>query len=116
MTTGSCERETKEVGRAQAWGKNKRSLGHFIGFFAARLFDHDYLGCHKERIELVQNRYLVYGIWYSVKFEHNKQLFRTGDDIEALSRDIYEWNVPVRAFPGWLGAHGFLYHCGHSTT
>lgn len=34
---------------------------------------------------------------------HNQQPCQTGDDIEALSGDIYGSNTPVRAFPGLSG-------------
>ena len=59
--------------------------------------------------------------------KQNKQPFQTEDDIEARSDDIYECNIPVRAFPGWFQHRGtgfdahtsrlrFLYHWGQSTT
>lgn len=41
--------------------------------------------------------YAEYG--HGVKMKQNKQPFRTEDDIEACSDDIYECNIPVRAFP-----------------
>jgi len=44
--------------------------------------------------------YAIYG--HGVKMKQNKQPFRTEDDIEARSDDIYECNIPVRVFPGWF--------------
>lgn len=41
--------------------------------------------------------YAEYG--NGVKMKQNKQPFWTEDDIEACSDDIYECNIPVRAFP-----------------
>jgi hypothetical protein len=48
--------------------------------------------------------YAKYG--QGVKMEKNRQPFRTEDDVEARSDDIYECNIPVRAFPGWLQHRG----------
>jgi hypothetical protein len=51
------------------------------------------------------------GISYA-KYGSGVKLFRTEDDIEARSDDIFECNIPVRAFPGWsnTGAQGFDLH------
>jgi hypothetical protein len=56
VVPGDCSENEERVRdpRAQNRGRAHRS-SQLVGFFAARLFDHEYIGCHKERIELVQN-------------------------------------------------------------
>lgn len=83
----------------------------FYRVFRARLFNNGYLlknrapqrkdkggtgsGSSMSRTGISYTRY-----GHGVKIKQNKQPFRTEDDIEARSDDIYECNIiPVRAFP-----------------